>query len=55
MIYVDFGDKFLQPDGTLSKEIMPDFLHPNARGYTIWADAIRPEIEKVFGPTPPAK
>ena len=55
VIYVDFGDKFLQPDGTLSKEIMPDFLHPNARGYTIWADAIRPEIEKVFGPTPPAK
>ena len=55
VIYVDFGDKFLQPDGTLTKDIMPDFLHPNAKGYEIWADAIRPEIEKVFGPTPPTK
>ena len=54
VIYVDFGDKFLQPDGTLTRDIMPDFLHPNAKGYEIWADAIRPEIEKVFGPTPPA-
>ena len=51
VIYVDFGDKFLQPDGTLSRDIMPDLLHPNAKGYQIWADAIRPEIEKVFGPT----
>ncbi len=50
VIYMDFGDKFLQPDGTLTKDIMPDFLHPNAKGYQIWADAIRPEIEKVFGP-----
>lgn len=55
VIYVDFSDKFLQPDGTLTRDIMPDFLHPNAKGYEIWADAIRPEIEKVFGPTAPAK
>ena len=51
VIYVDFGDKFLQPDGTLTRDIMPDLLHPNAKGYEIWADAIRPQIEKVFGPT----
>ena len=55
VVYVDFGDKFLQPDGTLSRAIMPDFLHPDAKGYEIWADAIRPEIEKVFGPTAPAQ
>ena len=48
VIYVDFGDKFLAPDGTLSREIMPDFLHPNARGYQIWADAIQPTIDKFF-------
>ena len=52
VIYMDFGDKFLEPDGTISKEIMPDGLHPAAKGYEIWADAIRPEIEKVFGKTP---
>ena len=50
VVYVDFGDKFLDADGTLPRDIMPDGLHPNAKGYAIWADAIRPQIEKVFGP-----
>ena len=52
VIYLDFGDKFLEPDGTISKDIMPDALHPSAKGYEIWADAIRPQITKVFGKTP---
>jgi lysophospholipase L1-like esterase len=42
VIFVDFSDKFLQPDGTISREVMPDFLHPGPRGYQIWADAIQP-------------
>ncbi len=49
VIYVDFGEKFLAPDGTITRDMMGDFLHPVSRGYEIWADAIRPEIEKVFG------
>jgi len=36
----------LQPDGTLSKEIMPDYLHPSAKGYQIWADAIQPVVDQ---------
>ena len=50
--YLDIGAKFLEPDGTLSKEVMPDALHPSAKGYQIWADAIQSEIDKHF---PPAK
>ena len=46
ILYIDFGDKFLQPDGTISREIMPDFLHPSAKGYQIWADAIQPIIDR---------
>jgi lysophospholipase L1-like esterase len=46
--YMDIGQKFLQPDGTLTAEIMPDFLHPSAKGYVIWADAIAPVIAKYF-------
>jgi lysophospholipase L1-like esterase len=46
--YMDIGDKFLQPDGTLTKEIMPDFLHPSTKGYQIWADAIQPVIDQYF-------
>lgn len=50
VIFLDFGDKFLEPDGTLSKEIMPDFLHPSPKGYQIWADAIQPVIDQFFPP-----
>jgi beta-glucosidase len=46
VIFIDFGDKFLEADGTLSPDIMPDFLHPNEKGYKIWADAIQPVIDK---------
>jgi lysophospholipase L1-like esterase len=55
VIYIDFGDKFLEPDGTISANTMSDFLHPTAKGYQIWADAIQPIIDKYFptsSPTP---
>ena len=42
--YFDIGPKFLTVDGTLSKEIMPDLLHLNAKGYQIEADAIREKL-----------
>ncbi len=44
VFWMNINDKLLQPDGTLSKEIMPDLLHPNAKGYTIWAEAIAPFV-----------
>ena len=42
--YLDIGGKFLQPDGSLTKGISPDFLHLSAAGYQIWADAIAPSL-----------
>ena len=36
----------LEADGTLPKEIAPDFCHPAEKGYQIWADAIRPFISE---------
>jgi lysophospholipase L1-like esterase len=39
--YLDIGAKFLDADGELKKEIMPDFLHLSQKGYEIWADAIK--------------
>jgi lysophospholipase L1-like esterase len=32
----------------LSKDIMPDYLHPNAKGYEIWAEAIDPTLKKML-------
>jgi lysophospholipase L1-like esterase len=46
--YLDIGDKFLDKDGTLTKEIMPDYLHLSAKGFTIWAEAIEPEVKEML-------
>lgn len=48
VIYVDLGYKFLQQDGTMNAEIMPDFLHPSVKGYEVWADALQPYIDRYF-------
>ena len=48
--FLDFGDKFLEPDGSMSPEVMPDFLHPSPKGYQIWAEAIQPVIDQYFPP-----
>ena len=45
--FLDIGEKFLEPDGTLPPEIMPDALHPNEKGYGIWADAIQPALDEM--------
>lgn len=39
------GDSFMRADGTISKEIMPDFLHLTPKAYEMWADAIVPVID----------
>ena len=48
VFYMDIGDKFLDPDGTLSTEIMPDGLHPNLKGYGIWAAAIKDKVAELM-------
>jgi lysophospholipase L1-like esterase len=42
--YLDIGGKFLDSEGSLPKEIMPDFLHLSGKGYQIWADAIKSQV-----------
>ncbi|MBN8596965.1 MAG: GDSL family lipase [Planctomycetes bacterium] len=44
--FLDISDKFLEKDGTISKEVMPDFLHLSEKGYQIWAEAILPQVDK---------
>jgi beta-glucosidase len=45
--YLDISDKFLV-DGKIPDDIMPDQLHPNAKGYQIWADAMQPLLEEMM-------
>ncbi len=53
IVFYDFGDKFLEPDETISKEVMSDYLHPTAKGYEIWADAIEPGLKEMIGDAKP--
>ena len=46
--YLDIGDKFRGSDGRIPKDIMPDGLHPNAKGYQIWAEAMQPLLEEMM-------
>ncbi len=46
--YLDINDRFLEPDGTLSRDIMPDLLHPGAAGYQIWSEAIEGKVRELM-------
>lgn len=48
VVYLDIGPKFLKDDGTLPKDLMPDFLHVSEKGYEIWAEAISDPLAKLL-------
>ena len=47
--YLDVGGKFISADGTISRELMYDFLHPTAKGYDVLAESIEPTLAKLLG------
>ena len=47
--YLDITDQLLESDGTLSKEVMPDFLHLSDEGYRRWTEAILPWVSSRVG------
>ena len=47
--YLAIGPKFLEKNGTLTREIMPDLLHLSEKGYSIWAESIESELAKLLG------
>jgi beta-glucosidase len=49
IFYLDFGSQYVENDGTISKNIMPDALHPNEAGYKIWAAAMEPKLKELLG------
>lgn len=48
IFYKDYGPLLLQKDGSISPEIMADFLHPTPKGYQVWADAMTPDIHQLL-------
>ncbi len=47
--YMDIGPHFLEADGTLTTDIMPDYLHLSPRGYKVWAIAIESKLRELLG------
>ncbi len=48
--YLDIGDRFVEPDGTIKKEKLRDLLHLSEKGYWIWAEAMQPVLERLRQP-----
>ena len=48
--FLDINRVFLDRNGALMVEnVMPDKLHPNLRGYELWAHAIEPTVARLLG------
>lgn len=46
--WLDLKETFLDKDGQLRKDLMPDALHPNVEGYQAWAKAMEPTLSKLL-------
>jgi lysophospholipase L1-like esterase len=46
--FLDIGAVFLGQDGKIPFALMPDQLHPNAAGYQLWADAMKPLLTQML-------
>lgn len=47
--YMDIGHVFTERDGTISKQVMRDYVHLTPRGYRLWAEAIEDKLAKLMG------
>ena len=44
VFFLDLSRHFLDDQERLSQNLMPDYLHPNERGYQVWADGMEDRI-----------
>ena len=54
VVYLDLGP-LMTPVGDNWKGLGPDYLHPDASGYRLWADALLPVLNRMLAPAAPAK
>jgi lysophospholipase L1-like esterase len=48
VVYLDIGARFLNGEQILSKELAPDGIHPNAKGYQVFAEAIGDTVNQLM-------
>ena len=42
--FLDLTARLINADGSISKDVLRDFLHPADKGYALWAEALRPVL-----------
>ena len=48
VFFLDIGGALMNRDGTLSRDVMPDLLHPDDKGYAIWANQMNPTLQRLL-------
>jgi lysophospholipase L1-like esterase len=48
VFFMDIGPLFLDANGTVPADIMNDGLHPTAKGYSIWAEAVHDRLTNLM-------
>lgn len=46
--FLDINDRFVDDEGDLLMDLMPDGLHPNENGYSVWAEAIHEKVSELM-------
>lgn len=52
IFWLDFGHQFVNGDGSIPRDLMPDYLHLSPKGYGIWAEAIEDKLSAILGDAP---
>ena len=48
VFFANINAALLNADGTLSRDVMPDLLHPQEKGYEIWARSMEPMLKTLL-------
>lgn len=47
IFFMDIGALYVDADGSIKSDLMPDNLHPNEAGYKLWLDAVKPKLDEL--------
>ncbi len=49
VFFLDFGDSFLEPDGTISKETFFDYVHCTPKSYMLYGEKLSAKAKEIMG------
>lgn len=50
VVFLDIGPQLTRPDGSLSRDLLPDFLHLSPQGYDLWARSLEASLTPLLAP-----